>query len=192
MLASGITGGVISRGAGLTSSAALNSFSSAGWNSQSTDYVSLSLTVDAASSLDLQTLSLGTRSSNTGPGTWGLFYNGDGFSNAITTVSTAPGSVFVNSAIDLSALPNVTGALEFRLYQIGTTAANGGATNTAGTFRLTDYFNGSTDENLSLTGTLSSVSAVPLPAAAWLLLAGLGALGVTVRGRRGSANAGAH
>lgn len=183
VLASGITGGLMSRGAGLTSAAAGNSFSATGWNSQATDYMSLSLTVAAGTSLDLQTLSVGTRSSNTGPGSIGLFYSGDGFASAITTVAQ-PGTNFVNSAIDLSTLADVTGSVEFRFYQIGTTAAGGGTSTGSGTFRLTDYFNGGTDENLSLTGTLSSVSAVPLPAAAWLMVAGLGVLGASVRRKR--------
>lgn len=190
VLASGITGGLMSRGAGLTGSAAGNSFSSTGWNSQNTDYLSLSLTVAAGSSLDLQTLSFGTRSSGTGPGSIGLFYSGDGFTTAITTIAQ-PGTSFVNSAIDLTALADVTGALEFRFYQIGTTAAGGGTSSSTGTFRLTDYFNGATDENLSLTGTVSSVSAVPLPAAAWLMVAGLGALGASVRRKRPAATAAA-
>jgi hypothetical protein len=186
VLASGITGGLMSRGAGLTGSAAGNSFSSTGWNGQSTDYLSLTLNVAAGSSLDLQTLSVGTRSSNTGLGSIGLFYSGDGFTTAITTIAQ-PGTNFVNSAIDLTALADVTGALEFRFYQIGTTAAGGGTSTAAGTFRLTDYFNGATDENLSLTGTLSTASAVPLPAAAWLLVAGLGAMGAAVRRQRAAA-----
>ena len=186
VLASGITGGLMSRGAGLTSSAAANSFSSTGWNGQSTDYLSLTLNVAAGSTLDLQTLSVGTRSSNTGLGSIGLFYSGDGFTTAITTI-TQPGTNFVNSAIDLTALADVTGALEFRFYQIGTTAAGGGTSTAAGTFRLTDYFNGATDENLSLTGTLSTASAVPVPAAAWLLVAGLGVMGAAVRRQRAAA-----
>lgn len=183
VLASGITGGLMSRGAGLTGSAAGNSFNSIGWNGQSTDYLSLTLNVAAGSSLDLQTLSFGTRSSNTGPGSIGLFYSGDGFTSAITTI-VQPGISFVNSAIDLTALADVTGALEFRFYQIGNTAAGGGTSSATGTFRLTDYFNGATDENLSLTGTVSSVSAVPLPAAAWLLVAGLGVMGAAAKRQR--------
>jgi hypothetical protein len=188
VLASGITGGLMARGAGLGTSAAGNSFSSAGWNSQNTDYLSLSLTVAAGSSLDLQTLSFGTRSSGTGPGSIGLFYSGDNFTTAITTIAQ-PGTSNLYSAINLTALADVTGALEFRFYQIGTTAAvGGGTTSPLGTFRVTDYFNGATDENLSLTGTVSTASAVPLPAAAWLMLAGLGAMGAAVRRQRAAAD----
>lgn len=183
VLAPELTSASLNRGAGLTGAAAANSINASGWNGQSTDYFGFTLNLTAGATVDFETLFVGTRSSNTGPGSIGVSYSLDGFttSTALTTLSQAPGSNFVNSAIDLSAMPNVTGTVEFRFFQLGTTAANGAATGTGGTFRITDYF-APADQNLSFTGT--SVSAVPLPAAGWLLVAGLGALGWTGR-RRG-------
>jgi hypothetical protein len=61
-------------------------------------------------------------------------------SRARFNVRPKTGTNCVNSAINLSALLDLTGAVEFRIIQIGTAAANGGATGGSGTFRVTDYF----------------------------------------------------
>jgi hypothetical protein len=70
---------------------------------------------------------------------------------------------------------------------IGAGAANGGAaTASAGTFRVTGYFeNGIFERDLQFTGTTEAIgAAIPLPAAAWLMLAGLGAMGAAARRRK--------
>ncbi|MFO0833566.1 MAG: MYXO-CTERM sorting domain-containing protein [Phycisphaerales bacterium] len=164
----------LTRGTGLGVSAAGNSFSSLGWTQQTTDYFSWGFSVDAGYAVNLDKLYIGTRSSNTGPGLMGLYYSGDGFATAITTFAQV-GTAFNNMAIDLSALPNVSGNVEFRVVQIGNVAANGGTTSSSGTFRFTAYFINSTfDRNLQFTGDV-----VPTPGAMALL--GLGGL---VAGRR--------
>ena len=53
---------------------------------------------------------------------------GDAIATALTTFDQAPGSNFVNTIVDLSALPDLMGNVEFRVAQIGTAAANGGST----------------------------------------------------------------
>ena len=72
-------------------------------------------------------------------------------------------------------MANLTGTVEFRIYQVGNTAANGGTPETNRHFRLTNYFWGGVDQgNMSFSG-----SVVPAPGA--LALLGLGGL---VGGRR--------
>lgn len=167
---SNVTASALARGAGLTGNTGANSINASGWNSQSTDYFSFGFTVAPTYALDLDRLFIGTRSSATGPGTIGLFYSLDSYATALTTFSQAPGANFVNTSVDLSLLANFTGTVEFRLIQVGGAAANGGATGTAGTFRVSNYFNPADTGGVSFTGTLIPPSApVPLPAAVWLL-----------------------
>jgi len=186
-VAANITGLNLTRGAGLVGNAGANSMNAAGWNGQATDYFSLGFTVASGYTVDLDDLFVGTRSSATGPGTIGVFYSGNSFASAITTISQAPGGNFVNSAIDLSALPDLTGTVEFRFQAIGSVAAGGGAIGTAGTFRVGDYFVGSSEtSNLALTGVVSKVVAppVPEPTTTALLLVGLATVGGLVTRRR--------
>jgi hypothetical protein len=177
-----VTGSALVRGAGLVGNAAANSINASGWNGQATDYFSFGFAVTDGHLVDLDSLYIGTRASGTGPGTLGLFYSGDGFSTSLATFDQAPGGSFLNSVVDLDALPDLSGNVEFRLRQIGTAAANGGATGGAGTFRVTGYFvAGVFDRNAQFTG---SVSAIPEPGSNAMLLAGLAAVGVVVRRRR--------
>lgn len=179
--AASITGSALARGAGLLGSAASNSISASGWNGEAADYFSFGFSVDAGYQVNLADLYIGTRSSNTGPGTMGLFYSGNSFSAPLATFDQTPGTNFVNSIVDLSALPDLTGSVEFRLAAVGSGAANGGATGSSGTFRVTGYFVGSTfDRNTQFTGT---VSAIPEPGTYAILLAGLAAVGFVARRR---------
>jgi hypothetical protein len=166
----------ITRGAGLTAlgTPANNGFSADGWTGQATDFISFGFTVNAGYSVNLTSLLIGSRSSNTGPGSLGLYYSGDSFASNLFTFVQSPGSNFVNSNIAL-ALSGLTGVVEFRIRAIGTTSANGGSTGSNGTFRLTNYFAATVDSgSLSFNGTV-----IPAPGA--LALVGLGGL---VAGRR--------
>lgn len=180
--AANVTGSAITRGAGLVASAAGSSISASGWENATqgagaTEYFSFGFTVAPGFSVDLAGLAIGTRSSNTGPGTLGLFYNGDGFTTNLFTFNQAPGSNFVNSLIDLSSLPALSGNVEFRIIEIGNNAAAGGSTASAGTLRLTSYFeNGQFNRTMQFTGEV-----IPTPGA--IALAGLAGV-VGLRRRR--------
>ncbi|MDX9910932.1 MAG: PEP-CTERM sorting domain-containing protein [Phycisphaerales bacterium] len=182
--AANVSGQNIVRGPGLLGSfTAANGFNTDGWGAApaaspalDTDYVSFGFDVASGYQVDLTSLAIGTRSSNTGPGSLGLFSSADGFTTNLFTF-TQVGTAFNNQIINLSSLTGLTGSVEFRIIQLGNTSANGGTTADGGTFRLTAYFVGSTfDQNINFQGT---VSAVPAPGA--LALLGLGGL---VAGRR--------
>jgi hypothetical protein len=183
--AANVTGSALTRGAGLSGNAGANSINASGWSGQATDYFEFGFTVASGYTVDLSELFIGTRSSATGPGTVGLFYSGNGFSTALTTFNQAPGANFVNTLFNFSGLTGLTGSVNFRVMQVGTAAANGGATNTtSGTFRIADYFVGGIEtSNLKLTGSVNSVVApIPVPAAVWLFGSALaGVAGVSRR-----------
>ncbi len=177
----GVVAGDLARGAGLNATGAANSFSSSGWTGQATDYYSFGFSLDAGTTVDLESLYIGTRSSGTGPGVVGLYWSGDNYLNSLTVFTQGSGT-FLNSVVDLSSLPELSGNVEFRLVQFGTTSAGGGTTASGGTFRTTGYFTpAGFDRNMQITGT---VSVVPEPGTIALLLAGLATVGFVAR-RRG-------
>ena len=169
----------LTRGAGLGGNAGGNSLNSNGWDTlDSTDYVTFGFNVDAGYAVDLDTLWFGSRSSNSGPGSLGVFYSIDGFASPVFTF-TQSGTNFNNSVADLSALTGLTGSIEFRIYALDGTRADGGqGISSSGTFRVGDYYDGSNFSEFRFEGT---VSQVPAPASAALL--GLGGL-VAARRRR--------
>lgn len=173
--ATNVSGLNLTRGAGLDPNKGIDSMNSRGWNNQNTDYVQFGLTVDPGYKVNISELYIGTRSSFTGPGTMGLYVSTDNYGNPLTTFNQAPGENFVYSLATFSTLNDLTGTIYFRLMQIGTTAANGGATGSIGTLRVTNYFQGGIDTgSFRITG---SIVPVPIPGAVWLL--GSGLLGLT-------------
>lgn len=175
-MAVGVAASAMTRGAGIGASSGNGSMSSNGWDSTAaspaadTDYFSFGFDVEQGLAVNLLELVIGTRSSNPGPGTLGLYFNGDNFSNPLHTF-VQPGSGFLMSAVDLSGLVGLTGEVEFRLIEIGNTQADGsGDTTSGGSFRVVNFFD--TDVvPAQLTGVV-----VPLPAAVWLLASALGGL----------------
>ena len=175
--AANVTGTAMTRGAGLGANAGGNSLNSNGWDTlDSTDYVSFGFTVDAGYSVNLDTLWMGTRSSNSGPGSLGVFYSVDGFASPVFTF-TQSGTAYTNSIADVSALTGLTGSVEFRIYALDGTRADGNTgISSSGTFRVGDHNDGSNFSEFRFEG-----SVVPAPASAAML--GLGGL-VALRRRR--------
>jgi len=168
---SGVTALNATRGAGLTGATAANSMNASGWTGQATDYFSFGFTVGSGDSVNLSSLSIGTRASGTGPGSVGLFYSLNNYSAALATITQGNGT-FVNSVINLSALQGLTGTVEFRLMAIGTNSAGGGTTTSGGTLRMTNFFSGS--PSVDQGGFFFTGEVVPAPGAIALLgVAGL-------------------
>lgn len=172
-LASHIDVGNLTRSTGLTGNTGSNSMNTKGWNgTNSDDYLEFNLTVESGFTATLGDLWIGTKSSSTGPGTMGFYTSKDSYASAFYTV-IQDGVNYKNDTIDLSFLGPISGSFSIRLYEVGDTGANGaGATYSGGTFRVTDYYEGSA-YNIGISGTVAPVSAVPVPAAAWLLGSGL-------------------
>ncbi|MCC5785728.1 MAG: PEP-CTERM sorting domain-containing protein [Phycisphaerales bacterium] len=172
--AANVAGLDMTRSANLNPTAAGNSISANGWTPDSNSYFSFGFSVDAGFVVNLNELIIATRASNTGPGELGLFYSGDNFSTNLHTF-TQSGTSFLNSTIDLSALTNLDGSVEFRISPISDLRADGNmGIASGGTLRISEFFDGSDFFPVQFTGEV-----VPAPASAALLgLAGL------VAGRR--------
>ncbi|WP_158521138.1 PEP-CTERM sorting domain-containing protein [Fuerstiella marisgermanici] len=152
------------RGTGLGSTGAADSFNSNGWDSPppispsaADEYFSFGFTVDGATSVVLSDLTISTRSSDTGPGTLGLYSNLDNFTASLHTF-TQSGTTPLDPIIDLSSLGTLTNqTVEFRLIEIGNTQADGtGTTSGGGTFRVTN-FERSASQPITFSGTISAV-----------------------------------
>jgi hypothetical protein len=171
-----VTATNMTRGPGNNAPTAANSFNTSGWESaatvppgDSTEYISFGFNVQAGATATLTSLFVGTRSTNAGPGTMGLFYSGDSFANPITVISQTA-EVFISSEIALGALPALTGPVEFRWIEIGNSRADGvGVTGSTGAFRLFDY---DSDPliGVQFTGVVTQNAAIPEPGTALGLL----------------------
>jgi hypothetical protein len=145
-LATGITSGVLQRGAGLTAAAAGGCMSASGWFTSSspttiTDaingnkYYEFNMVVQSGYYVNLTQVQAYLRSSATGPNTATLRSSLDGFATNIGTV-TIPSNTASSTFFTIPFTANVvTGTLTFRLYGYGT-ASGGGTPATGGTMRI--------------------------------------------------------
>lgn len=177
-----VTGMPVTRGEGISAFAGANSINSSGWNTLSPDdYFSFGFTVASGYRVNLDQLFIGTQSSNRGPGTVLLRYNGDGFTTNLHTF-TQSGVTQLNSVVPLDGLTGLTGSVEFRLFSANNTSADGQSVLGNGTFRITNYFDGSTDTGSF--GLSGNVEAIPEPSSLALMgLLGMGAAAFWIRRR---------
>jgi hypothetical protein len=164
----------MTRSSGLTGSSASNGFGSTGWNNAG-QYYQFGFTVAPGYQANLSQLLIATRSSAYGPGTMGLYGSTDNFATqTLLATFTQGNATYLDSTVDLSSLSSITGTYLFRLEEIRTNSANGSTTTSAGTFRVSDYEDSQSVYYYdSITGTVTQVNPVPIPAAAWLLGSGL-------------------
>jgi hypothetical protein len=175
-VASGLSGDNLVRGDGLIGNVGVNSMNASGWTMEITDYFRFGFSVNSGYSATFTGFEFGSRSSAFGPGFIGVYAMvDDGLESLIYTINQSPGTNFVNSRFELSSPLLVSSNLSIYLRQIGTTAANGAATTSGGTFRITDYRapDGTTVTDVNLFG---SVEAVPEPSACGLGAASIAAL----------------
>lgn len=158
--AANVTGSTMVRGSGLGGTSGGNSINTTGWNDGSAqDYISFGFTVAPGYSASLNELLFATRSSGTGPGTMGVYASVDGGAEILLySILQAPGANYVNNDINLGSPLLVNQSLTVYLRKIGTTAANGGAIGSSGTFRISEFSpDGQTFTDVSLFGTVAAV-----------------------------------
>lgn len=134
--AKGVTAGALTRASTITATSGVNSINGSNWATSSsadaTRYYTFSLTPPSGCSLAIDTLTISTHASGTGPTNAALATSDDAFAAKTTfTVGSAKPAVAVSGA---------SGAVEVRVYGYGATSAGG-------TFRI--------DGTLTITGALS-------------------------------------
>jgi hypothetical protein len=138
-----IGAGTLTRGPGVTATAAGACINSSGWFNSTTattlaqaitnnEYYTFTLPVNPCFKASVTQVSMYIQSSNTGPNTVSLLSSADGFVSTLGTATSTTTSTLVNFPVSLS---NVMGTLTFRLYAYGA-AAGGGTPATGGTFRI--------------------------------------------------------
>ncbi len=150
----GVAASNFTRGADLNPASSGSSFSSNGWNAGDARYFSFGFVVATGQKVDLTSLKLGSRSSNTGPRDMALQYSGDNFTTDLATWTSA--NTFLNQTIDLSALTNLEGTVEFRIISKSDVSANGGTVGSTGTFRVVNFF--PDDTGVSFIGTVEAIT----------------------------------
>lgn len=170
----------IIRGAGLYPREGADSLNSKGWKgTDAGDFIEFGFSVTDGYEVKLSELWLGTRSSNTGPGTIGVYSSVDAFSTPVEII-TQDGNAYANNIIDLSGLDAITGDFYIRFFEYGDTQADGdGATAGTGTFRITNYDSCSTNTDVQFVGTVAtSAAASPVPVPNAVILLGCGLIGL--------------
>ncbi len=123
-VAAGITAGAVATMDGAYTNYTGNpglAISDTGWNS-TTNALVFALTIPAGKTVNVSRLRFDDRRSGTGPTAWKLTYSGDGYVGAWATGVTH--AAFASNDVAF-ALNGLTGAVTFRLYGLGASAASG-------------------------------------------------------------------
>jgi hypothetical protein len=175
IVAPNITGSLLARGPGLRvrggTTANANSFTSIGFNGESTDYITFGFTVAPGYTVALENLLIGIGGSGGAPNQFSLFYSGDNFATALGSVDippTPPENVQAN--INLTSLTNLQGAVEFRIFATSTIPIDLDPAGTLETSRVIigNYFTAPNVDSGSF-GFNGTVTAVPEPSSLALL-----------------------
>jgi hypothetical protein len=168
-----VQGWNLARGAGLGTPSAIHSFNTSGWHDlASSDYVSFGLDVADGYKASLTEIRFTSQSSASGPGVLGLRSSRDNFVQTLHSWNQTTATPH-NVTVDLTMFSDVMGAMEFRIYSLGSTSAGGGAVGNAGTWRIGTTTTPGTSTLLTIQGSVNSIASVPEPWSSWLVLVGL-------------------
>ncbi len=124
--ASGVTATAFTRSSGVTATSGLDSINSSNWPTATsidkTRYYTFTIKPSGSCALDLTSISVGSKSSSTGPANAAVATSADQFAATTTFAPGATGS-------EKLSVSGATGAVEVRVYGYG-------ASSTSGTFRV--------------------------------------------------------
>ena len=138
----GISALNFTRGTDLSPNAGAGSMNSSQWLGEGERYLSFGFVIEEGKSLNLSSLSIASRSSNTGPSTLALRASVDNFTSDLATW-TQSGTANTVQTIDLIGLTGLKGTVEFRIFNTNEVSANGGTLASGGTFRVFNHSSGS-------------------------------------------------
>ena len=180
LVATGLGGLGVAESSGLTPSAGANSINASGWNTPG-QYYSLGFTIQAGLSVTVDQIVLTSRSSGTGPGSINVQAAVDGGPKVTVATITQAGTNYNDEFLSIAPV-TATRSVVFYFTPANSTSAGGGTIGSAGTFRIGDYNPSGTPTPFTLNGGITP-TAVPEPAAASLMIIGLGIAGVAGRAR---------
>jgi hypothetical protein len=164
----------VTRGAGLTATAANNYMAASGWvGPEATDYFTFGFTVQAGYTANLTNFIFASRSSGTGPGNMAIRTSLDNYATNVATFD-AGNAVYNNLIINLSSLGPITGSFTIRITPTSNVSANGGTTATAGTWRIGNYYD-------TVNYTPARIEGTVTPEPTSFILIGLGLAGLLRR-----------
>jgi hypothetical protein len=166
--APGVAGLNITRGTGLVGNTSSNSFNSRGWDDLgANDFVQLGFTVTSGPPISLDTLTIATQSSGTGPGFVNVNVSLDGGAFFTLTTLTQGNGTQLNSILNLAGY-TVASSLVIQFRAANDQDANPPGTIAAtGTFRLAENNSSGTFVDVTLSGFRQenpAPAAVPEPA----------------------------
>lgn len=173
----------LTRGGGLLGSSAANSFSSTNWNifpvmNVSSNYLTFTVTPASGFQLNLTSLRFIMCGSNTAPeqDAWG--YSTDGGSTWTIQPTFFMTLTYTTNTWDFADFSS-SSAVEFRFWEWGSVAINGGPSSKAGTARIAQDLSNNSNPSLVLNGTVTTI-----PEPSTLILIGFSIAGILAFSRR--------
>ncbi|MEM0925911.1 MAG: hypothetical protein AAGJ83_07730, partial [Planctomycetota bacterium] len=180
LIGQNVSGLNLTIGQGLSLASTINIYGGSGWtNPGETDFISFGFEVDPGFMVSLERMQFrifvdppNDLNSTSGPREFALFYNGDGFADAIESFDLSTGGNVQSFSPQLDSLPDLRGRVEFRLMATTNLGFDGEITDESSLAGIGDFIQGRTPTAFRIDG---AITAIPEPATCLFLTMALGA-----------------